>query len=476
MNVALFLPELTAVGFFLFFLIREILSEDQADAKNKPHAFVAMAGILLVLLALLFTIGIKGAAFEGTFILDPFAFFFKIFFTLAALVIFSMSGEFFKNRPEKSGAFFLVLWCTVIGLFFLVSAADLLLLFIALEVVALSFYILTAYLKGDLLSIEASVKYLVLGSLASAFTIYGISLVYLATGATSFEGVRHAFASGTATPLALWGILSIISGLGFKISSVPFQLWTPDVYEGAPTPAVAFLAIGSKAAGFAVFIRLLFTVFTPIEPQRAMLFSVLAAMTLCYGNLGALLQTNVKRLFGYSSIGHAGYILIGLAVGRLEGVTAALYYLIAYALANLAGFFVISLVGESSGGYSLDAFKGLSRRSPFLAGVLFISLLSLAGVPPLAGFFGKFLILLAAVRGSLGWLALLGLLFVAVSLYYYLTIVRAMYIETPLKSEPIPVSRSIKLLLAAIVAGIIVVGIWQAPFLHLSQTAAASLG
>jgi NADH-quinone oxidoreductase subunit N len=207
-----------------------------------------------------------------------------------------------------------------------------------------------------------------------------------------------------------------------------------------------------------------------------MLFSVLAAMTLCYGNLGALLQTNVKRLFGYSSIGHAGYILIGLAVGRLEGVTAALYYLIAYALANLAGFFVISLVGENSGGYSLDAFKGLSRRSPFLAGVFFISLLSLAGVPPLAGFFGKFLILLAAVRGSLGWLALLGLLFVAVSLYYYLTIVRAMYIEAPVRTDAIPLPFSVKLLLMVLVLGIVLAGIWQAPFLHFAQIAAASLG
>ena len=273
MNLSLFLPELTAVGVILIFLVREALRKNGSDVAQGSYSLPALCGTVLVFLALLCTAGTHGAAFGNTFILDPLAFFFKIFFTLSAFVILAMSGEFFRNRPEKSAEFFLILWCTLIGLFFLASANDLLLLFVALEVVTLSFYILTAYLKHDLLSIEASVKYLILGSLASAFTVYGISMLYVATGTTSLSGLNQAFAAGATGPLVLGGILFILSGLGFKVASVPFQLWTPDVYEGAPTPTVAFLAVGSKAAGFAILIRLIFSAFLPLEPHRVMLFS-----------------------------------------------------------------------------------------------------------------------------------------------------------------------------------------------------------
>ena len=471
MNLSLLLPEWVVLGVLVSLLAGEI---SYSDFSKKFSSRVALAGSILVFLSLLPLTGKIGSAFGGMFILDPLSTFFKTFLLLTVFVIIAMSREFFQNLA-RPGEFFLILWSTLFALFFLVSANDFLLLFIALEITTLSFYIMAAYLKHDLLSIEAGLKYLILGSLASAFLVYGISLLYVAAGSTALPDVREAFIAEPYNRMILLGVLFILSGLGFKVAAVPFQLWVPDVYEGAPTPVVAFLSVGSKAAGFALLLRILFTVFLPFDFERRVLFAALAAMTLLYGNLGALRQTNIKRLLGYSSIGHAGYLLIGIAVGKEIGSSALLYYLMTYAAANLAIFFVITLAGRALGSDRIESYRGLSRRSPFLAGALFISLLSLAGIPPLAGFFGKFLVLFAAVREDLGWLALLGALGVAVSLYYYLNVVRVMYAEEPNRGGTIALPFFPKILLIGLILAILFLGVWQTPFLRFSDHAVKSL-
>ena len=444
-------------------------------APLKTPWLAGAAGVAALLGLTLASTGKTGTAFGGMMVFDPLSVFFKVFFSAVVFVLFFMSREFFLKKTTRTGEFLLVIWISLIGLFFLVSSADLLLMFVSLEIFTLSLYILAATLRRELISLEAGLKYLIIGSLASAFLIYGISLLYVAAGSTSFAGIRQAFATAPESPLFLLGILLVISGLGFKIASVPFQLWVPDVYEGAPTPVAAYLSVASKSAGFALFLRLLFTAFPGFDAQRIKLFSIFAAMTLLYGNLGALMQSNIKRLFGYSSIGHAGYLLIGLAVGKESGTTGLLYYLIAYGFSNLTAFLVLTVAGRELESDRIEAYRGLAKRSPFLAGSLFLAFLSLAGIPPLAGFFGKFLVLLAAVQNGLSWLALIGLLGVAVSLYYYLSVVKTMYFEEPREEKPVTVSASSKFILVLLMSGILLAGLWQAPFFAFAQSAAHSL-
>lgn len=494
MNFSILFPELTAVAVMVLLLVKELITGQRKTAPQNTSWFTALGGVALVAASLFLMTGRYGASFNDTFVLDPLALFFKFLFAGIVLVLIFISREYFKSRSENASEFLLILWSSLIGLFFLASANDFLLMFVALETFTLSLYILAAYAKRELASIEAGLKYLVLGSLASAFIIYGVGLIFVATGSTSFLVIRDAFAANPSSRLILTGLLFVIAGLGFKIASVPFQLWAPDVYEGAPTPVVAYLSTASKSAGFLLLLRLLFTVFEPFNTERALLFSALAAMTLLYGNLGALVQTNIKRLFGYSSISHAGYLLIGLAIGDELGITSILYYLLVYVMANLAAFFIITVVGRRTGRHGetgraslqslagsdgIQAYAGLGKRSPFLAGMMFLALLSLAGVPPLGGFFGKFMILLTAVRGGYTNLALLGSILVAVSLYYYLNLVRVMYFSAeggPASGgDAIHVPVSCKTVLILLAAGIIVAGLWQAPFFAVVQQAAKSL-
>ncbi len=472
-DLSFLIPEAVVSAVLLILMVREILKSKNAKECSGWFAFFSTFAVLGAVIA---SAGKTGQAFNGSFIVDGFSTFLKGFFTLTAAAIIPMSRSFFEKRGvKKFGEFVLILWSSLAGLFFLASANDLLLMFITLEIFTLSLYVMAAALKKEMTSIESGIKYMILGSLASAFVIYGIALIYVAAGTTSLPGVREFFLANPHQKLMLLGILFIVGGLGFKIASVPFQLWVPDVYEGAPTPVTAYLGVASKTAGFALLIRLLFTCFTAFDGQRTWLFSALAALTLLYGNLGALPQTNIKRLFGYSSIGHAGYLMIGIAAGSITGVHAVLYYLIAYAFTNLCAFWVITLAGNALGSDRIESYRGLTKRSPLLAGALFTALLSLAGVPPLAGFFGKFLVLFAAVKAGLEWLVVLGVLGVAVSLYYYLSIVRVMYFTEPLEDSPIKVCPASKAILIVLIFGILAAGIWLAPFWALAETAAKSL-
>lgn len=478
MNLGLLLPEWILLGTLLLVVLAEVIQGQkpkEAPALNLFSRIAYRVGALLALGALFTLRGKTEAAFGGMFITDAFAVFFKIFFILTLLAIIPMSRIFLKDHSLRPDEYFLILWTTLLGLFFLVSANDLLLMFIALEVVTLSFYIMTAYLKKDLFSIEAGIKYLILGSVASALMIYGISLVYLSTGTVSFGSIREVFAGGVAGPQLTLGVLFILSALAFKVGSVPFQLWVPDVYQGAPTPVTAFLSVGSKAAGVAVLLRVLFSVLPGWNEERILIFSTLAVMTMIYGHFGALRQDNIKRLFGYSGIAHAGYLLLGAASGTINGTAHILLYLIAYALANLAAFYVITICGRAFESDQISHYGGLARKSPFLAASLFIALISLAGVPPVGGFFGKFLILITALKSGMSAAVLIGLFGVVVSLYYYLGVVKVLYMDQPIYNEKIAMDSTSRNILMILTAATLLIGVAAEPLLNWVRIAASSL-
>lgn len=470
-NLGLLVPELAIVTMVAMGAVLEIFLP---ELNRRFSARINLLGILFVGLTLATGFFQSPATtLQGMFVRDPFSIFFKFLFLGTAASIFIMKQD--ANSAIRGPEFSLLLWSTLLGMFFLVSSKDFLLFFVSLELLTLSLYILAAYSKHDLLSIEAGLKYLVLGSLASAFMVYGISLLYAASGTLSFTKLgEFAGSEGRTSLLFLAGILLVLSALGFKVASVPFHVWVPDVYQGAPTPVVAFFSVASKSAGFAALLRILLEVIGPFEKERRLLFALFSALTLLYGNLGALVQKDIKRLLGYSSIGHAGFLLVAVAAARPQGKDALLYYLIAYAVTNLAAFLVVSIV-EDSGGTQIEALKGLSERSPLLAAGMFLAFLSLAGVPPLAGFFAKFFILLAAARAGFLWLVLLGAINVAISLYYYLSVIRVVYFEKARVETPIAIPRSSRILLYTLMAGIVVVGIWQAPFFRIASQAAAVL-
>ncbi|MBI4323112.1 MAG: NADH-quinone oxidoreductase subunit N [Candidatus Omnitrophica bacterium] len=411
------------------------------------------------------------AAGQAMFVLDPFAWTFKWLFLLTMLVVILMTRVFTRQAGANIGEFYLLLYSALLGMLVLASVHDLLLLFIGLELLTFSLYVMAAYLKTDARSIEAGLKYLILGSVSSGFLVYGISLLYGTVGATDFATLRDAFATGQMPLLAKAGMLLVLAGLGFKVAAVPFHLWVPDVYEGAPTPVVALLSVGSKMAGIVVLLRLLYSVFWPVQAMWGGILAVLSAATMLYGNLAAIPQTNIKRLLGYSSIGHAGYLLMGLSTASWFGAQAVGYYLLAYLFSNLAAFFVVVTASQAVGGDRLEDYDGLSRRSPLLAATLFVGLLSLAGVPPLAGFVGKLLVLLATVESGRLWLVAIGAVNVAISLYYYLQVVRRMYLRPAVGTQPLVVDPLTRAALIALIGGILLVGIVQEPFLRALSSA-----
>lgn len=443
-------------------------------AEQKRHLWkLALGGLLLLAGILGWQQRWTGQHFDPMFVFDGFAGYFKWLFLLTILVVVLMTRVFARRPVSNIAEFYLLMFSALLGMLILASVQDLLLLFIGLELLTFSLYVMAAYLKTDARSVEAGMKYLIMGSISSGFLVYGVSLLYGAAGGTSFEHLRLALSSGEPLPLATAGLLLVLAGLGFKIAAVPFHLWVPDVYEGAPTPVVALLSVGSKMAGAAALLRVLYGVLLPAQVLWwGGLLATLSAATMLYGNLAAIPQTNVKRLLGYSSIGHAGYVLMGMSAATPAGMHSVGFYLLAYLVSNLAVFFVVVLVAEASGGDSLDQYNGLARRSPLLAAAMFLGLVSLAGVPPLAGFSGKLLVLLAAVEAHRVWLAAIGALNVAISLYYYLLVVRRMYVAAPASSAaPVAVDRVTRLALWTLMGGIVLIGICPEPFLRLITSA-----
>ncbi len=355
------------------------------------------------------------------------------------------------------------------------------LLFVSLELITVTFYVLTSFQRARLTSLEAGVKYLIIGALSTSFTVFGVALVFGISGKLDFSQIAAMAGQFSGNRIFLCGLLLILVGLGFKIAAFPFQIWAPDVYQGAPAPTTAFLAVGSKAAGFVLLLRVLFIAVPEVTLQWSKLLIVISAITILYGNLCAIPQRNVKRLLGYSSIAHAGYMLLGVAALSAAGQSAILYYLSGYLFTVLGAFAVICLILQQVQGEDISALAGLSQRSPLLALTMTLAMVSLAGIPPLAGFFGKFLLLKAALaqgpaQPAYYWLVAIAVVGVVISLYYYFGIVRAIFWSKDFAdASPIRTSRPIRLALYVCMAGMLFLGVYPSPVLNWAADAVTVL-
>jgi NADH-quinone oxidoreductase subunit N len=390
---------------------------------------------------------------------DPMSDFFKVFFLattalVGAAAMRARDAVDYTDGDKESAEFYTLVLTTTLGMFLMAASTDLLTAFLSLEMVSIMSYILSGFKRRDRRSSEASLKYVIYGGVASGVMLYGMSLLYGLSGATSLGAVRAAAAATPATATVVAAVILCLAGFGYKIASVPFHMWCPDVYEGAPTPVTAFLSVGPKAAGFALLIRFFSGAIPPslgsgldVATPWPLLLSVIACATMTLGNLTALMQTNIKRLFAYSSIAHAGYLLLGLCAttaGGDDGVRAILLYLVTYLFMNLGAFVVIMAVSDAGLGETLEDYRGLGKRAPFAAVTMVLFLCSLTGLPPFAGFFGKYFLFAALVaRGTplMITVAIIAALNSAVSLFYYARIFKAMYFEDGPSTEPLAVPR-----------------------------------
>ncbi len=367
---------------------------------------------------------------HGLIAVDQFALFFKVLFLGAAAITVLMSVRYLEVEGASPGEYYFLILCATLGMMIMAGGIDLITIFIGLETMAVSFYILAGFIKPSQRSNEAAVKYFLLGAFSLGILLYGMSLMYGLSGTTSLRTMATAFAGQTHDPRLVLAVILVVAGVGFKIAAVPFHMWAPDVYEGAPTPVTAFLSVGSKAASFAMLLRIFLEGLPAMSADWRLLFWVLSAITMTAGNVAAVTQTNVKRMLAYSSIAHAGYLLIGVVVGTERGVTAMLIYLFVYAFMQLGAFAVIVMLRRRDViGDELKDFSGLSFRNPFAAFAMLIFMLSLGGIPPTAGFMGKFWLFSAAIDQHYYWLAVIGVLNSAISLYYYIRIVVFMYLK-----------------------------------------------
>ena len=403
--------------------------------------------------------------FNGMLAQDRLALFFKQLLLLAAIVVLLLSIEFAPRIASGISEFYTLTLFALAGMMFAASANHFVMVFVSLELAAIVFYILAGFLRNQTESLEAGVKYLILGAISSAFLVYGIALIYGASGSMAFPEIAANSEANRGSFLFQLGLLFVLVGLGFKIAAFPFQIWVPDVYQGAPTPVAAFLSIGSKAAGFVLLMRVLFSAAPHLASEWKNWFIFLAAATILYGNLCALPQRNLKRLLGYSSIANAGYLLLGIAAGGQAGSSAILFYFGGYFCAVAVAFAVLTLASRQTGTEDISGLAGLHKRSPFLALAMTLSMVSLAGIPPLAGFFGKFLLILAIVEQAPGHapyylLAGVAVIGVALSIYYYFGVIRAIYWDKPTtQTAPLRPSLSMRLTVLAGVIGMLGIGI-----------------
>jgi len=463
MNLAMISLELAVIG-----LAMAVLLADLWTPKSYKHWLGYLAAIgLLVILAASFCPALATpptVGFSGMFAHDGLALFFKRIFLAVGLLVVLMAAEHHDRLPAGIGEFFTITLIALAGMMFAASANDFVMVFVAMEMMSVSFYVLVSFQRGRSSSLEAGVKYLILSALSAAILVFGIALIFGTSGRTNFAAVSSE-ANRLAQNRAFWlGAMLVLLGLAFKISAFPMQMWTPDVYQGAPTPVTAFLAIGSKTAGFVLVLRVLFVAAPALAQHWSLLFTWTAALTILYGNLCAIPQRSLKRLLGYSSIAHAGYILLGIAALSASGSAAVLYYLTGYAFTLAVVFLVLCLIARESDDIAVLA--GLNKRSPLLALGLALGIISLAGIPPMVGFFGKLLLFKSVLERAAFdrvylWLTLTAIAGVVISYYYYFGIIRAIYwSEDGPDMTPIAISAPMKISVIACIAVILYLGIF----------------
>jgi NADH-quinone oxidoreductase subunit N len=501
MAVGLLTPEiiLAAIAFvvLLIDILRRktvVLAEASVEQRHEFLGKLTLAGLALA--GLFYLIQFKMAhgqdvisLGQGAFVVSPLNSFFKLLVVVLTFITVLIGLQ----TPYSShvGEYYSLIIFSTLGMLFLVSSEDLLMIFISLELISLTLYALTAFQKGALRSIEGGLKYFIFGGLSSAFLIFGLSYIFGATGQTGIKQISTALQSANVSNLPMnmlhIGIIFSVVGLGFKIAAAPFHLWAPDAYEGAPTPIAALIATGSKVASFILLTKLMLVALIPVAgsalwagPWRgwAFILALVAVMSMVLGNLAAIQQKNVKRLFAYSSIAHAGYILVAVVAIGANGVPAALslpsiyFYILIYSLTNIGAFGVINAIASKAGGDDFEHFTGMARRAPFLSLLMLIFVLSLAGIPPLAGFFGKFYLFAAAVQAdpkNLGllWLVIIAIMMSAVSLYYYLKLTKQMYVIPSKDPQKISVCPTVQVALGLVCLAVILLGIFPSKFVGL---------
>jgi len=472
-------PEMT----LLFFAIAVIVL-DLFVARKGVLVIVSIFGILVCGLFGLSFWGVNLSFFNGMLVVDKFAVFFKLLFLGVALLVILATTDYAGKFKRFQGEYYALILLSTLGMMLMAAATDLITVYISLELTSISLYVLVGFLK-DRKSTEASLKYLLLGAVASAVLLYGMAMVFGFTGQTQLGAIAGSIGSLSreavlASPALLMGIVMLIAGFGFKIAAVPFQMWVPDVYEGAPTPVTAYLSVASKAAGFAMILRVFFSAFGMPEWLTAnwgAVFAALAVAGMIIGNVTAIPQSNIKRLLGYSSIAQAGYLLVGLATlgfapaSSIQGQSGILFFLASYAVTNIGAFIAIIAISNKIDSDEIADYAGMGRRAPVLALALTFCLISLIGMPPAAGFMAKFYIFSAAVQNDLLWLVIIAVINSVISAYYYLRVVKVMWFGEAASEEKVPSSGAPRLALFICVLGVLVLGIIPGALMRLAEVA-----
>jgi NADH-quinone oxidoreductase subunit N len=476
-SIRYFIPELILSGAMLLVLIADLI------ARGRSRALVVGLTVAALGAATAAAIRLYGAGtallFTDMIAIDPFAVYFKLLFYVSTALVVIVTTYSPDTRKVDLGEFCALMLAVAVGMSIMASSVDLLMMVIGLETVSVTSYILAGFLKGNRRSSEAALKYVLYGAASSGVMIYGMSILFGLTGSTNVFEIAAALAHQPPYPLAtLVAIGFVLAGIGYKISSVPFHFWTPDVYEGAPIPVTAFLSVGPKAAGFAMMVRFFYSGlaeagadgrFLPVAGlDWPTLLAALAAATMTFGNLAAIPQTNLKRLLAYSTIAHAGYMLMGFVVLSEQGVLAVLFYLGVYLLMNLGAFFVVITMARQARGEDILHYRGLVWRSPFLAVAMAAFLFSLIGVPPSGGFIGKLYLFAAVIEEKVYWLAVVGVLNAVISLYYYARILKAMFFDHAETDAPLVVPAGAAVLIAVLLVPTVGLGLWWTPLWDLA--------
>ena len=468
-NWHMLMPELIIVMTFVIVMIFDLIRSIQKSVL----AWVTIIGSAIALWASaeMLNAGVIGNEFNGMIRVDRFSMFFNIIFLVSTILVTLISINYLDREDKRQGEYYVLILLATLGMMLMASGNELIVVFLGLELMSLSLYVLAGYFRSVQVSSEAGMKYLLLGAFASGFFLYGIALIYGAAGTTSIPDIASELKAGGKSPLMLAGMFLLIVGFGFKVALVPFHQWAPDVYEGAPTTIAAFISAGPKAAGFAAFLRIFMGALESLQPEWNVVVVILAALTMTVGNVIATAQSNIKRMLAYSSVAHAGYVLVGLAAANKDGISSAMLYLLIYCVMNIGAFAAVILARTEDGeNLKIADYAGLGFRKPLLALFMTIMLLSLAGFPPTAGFVGKFYVFRSAVDAGHIWLVVIAAINTAISAFYYLRVVVTMYMKEP--EEELDFHAYPKLLVFAlliITIGVVLIGVLPSYFLGPAQ-------
>lgn len=458
------LPEIVMLCLALFALVVDLIIKKKEVVALISIISVAIVGYLL---------GVSsGEVFSGMFISDSYSLFFKIIFLISLTLSVLLSIRYVRIEKVNLGEYYSLMLFSTLGMMIMASAGDLIVLYLGLELMALSTYILAGFIRHEIRSNEAALKYFLLGAFASAIMLYGISLTYGLTGTTNLKAIADYLVNNRiqANPSLLLSMLFLIVAMSFKISAVPFHMWAPDVYEGAPTPVTAFMSVGPKAAGFAILGRVFTSAFGSLTIEWTTVIIPIAILTMAVGNILAIAQSNIKRMLAYSSIAHAGYALIGIIIGNSDGISSTMNYLFIYAFMNIGAFAIVTILkSEGFAGEEISDYEGLAKTHPLASGLMLIFMFSLTGIPPTAGFIGKFYLFMSAVKAGYTWLAIVAVIFSAISAYFYLRIVMYMYMREPKQEVSLSTSMPSSLAIAITALAVLILGIFPSGLIEFAR-------